>query len=291
MRLLFVHGIAQGGKDEKELAETWRETLVEGLGKHNVTLPADTTIDFPYYGDILDDYVRRSTLPMPEDVISKGPGENRKFENFLQLAVEEMSEKAGISDEEVEAQLEPGQVREKGIQNWEWVQGIVKAIDQRFTGAVDFTMKKFLKEVFVYLDWNKARKAVEDTVVKMITDEPTVVIGHSLGSVVSYRVLAEHADKMDLRGYVTIGSPLGIKAISTKLALLGMLEQPSKNGWYNAYDERDIVALNALDGKYFPVDPAVENFNGVKNKTKHRHGIIGYLNDKSVAGRIHRYMS
>ena len=287
MRLLFVHGIAQGGKNWKDLASAWRDTLVEGFKTIDAKLPDGISIDFPYYGDILDDYVRRSTLPMPDDVISKGPGGNRDFEKFLQLTVEEMRKEAKISDAEIEAEMDPDKAREKGIQNWEWVQGIVKAIDNRYTGAVDFTLKKFLKEVFVYLDWKAARAAVEKTVTNKITDEPTIVVGHSLGSVVSYRVLAEHADKMDLRGYVTVGSPLGIKAISTKL---GMLAQPSPNGWYNAYDERDIVALNPLDGTHFPVDPAIENFNGVRNKTKNRHGIIGYLNDKKVAGYINSFM-
>ena len=36
----------------------------------------------------------------------------------------------------------------------------------------------------------------------------------------------------------------------------------------------------------FAVTPAIENFDGVDNQTDNRHGIVGYLNDKSVAERI-----
>lgn len=287
MRLIFVHGIAQGGKLPADLSDTWRKTLIEGLLKNNARLPDDTHIDFPYYGDILDDFVRRSALPMPEDVVAKGPGQDRQFENFMQSALDEMRIGAGITDAEIEVGMEPNEFREKGVQNWEWVQGIVKAIDHRFTGVVDFSIKSFLKEVYVYLDWKAARTAVEKTIINLLTGEPTVVVGHSLGSVVAYGVLREHGANMNLRGFVTVGSPLGIKAISAKL---GLLDQPSPRGWFNGYDERDIVALNPLDRSYFPVDPAIENFNGVRNKTKNRHGIIGYLDDPKVAARIHGFM-
>jgi len=79
-----------------------------------------------------------------------------------------------------------------------------------------------------------------------------------------------------------------IKAINSKL---GLLENPSENGWFNAYDERDIVALNPLDREHFPVDPYVKNFNEVDNQTDNRHGIVGYLNSKEVASQVAQYLS
>jgi hypothetical protein len=47
-----------------------------------------------------------------------------------------------------------------------------------------------------------------------------------------------------------------------------------------------VVALYPLDADNFPVDPAVENHNGVLNSTDNRHGIDGYLDDQKVASRI-----
>ncbi|MGZ4895289.1 MAG: hypothetical protein ACXVJ0_02545, partial [Candidatus Angelobacter sp.] len=60
--------------------------------------------------------------------------------------------------------------------------------------------------------------------------------------------------------------------------------------WFNAMDERDVVALYPLDPNCFPLDPinpAIENKRDVRNNTTNRHGIGGYLNDKEVAKRIY----
>ena len=58
-------------------------------------------------------------------------------------------------------------------------------------------------------------------------------------------------------------------------------------GWFNAMDQRDVVALYPLDGTHFPIDPAIENKTDVDNDTENRHGISGYLTDKVVAKRIY----
>ena len=55
-------------------------------------------------------------------------------------------------------------------------------------------------------------------------------------------------------------------------------------------DERDVVALYSLEPAFFPLDPAnppIENKRDVRNRTRNRHGISGYLDDKEVAKRIY----
>ena len=61
---------------------------------------------------------------------------------------------------------------------------------------------------------------------------------------------------------------------------------PPLAAWYNAFDTRDTIALYPLNKSNFPVTPEVENYDGVKNQTDNRHGIVGYLNDPQIAGRI-----
>jgi hypothetical protein len=61
--------------------------------------------------------------------------------------------------------------------------------------------------------------------------------------------------------------------------------------WYNAYDEGDIVALNPLKDPWFKTDPSINNYNRVKNHTDNRHGIVGYLNDVTVARCIAEALS
>jgi hypothetical protein len=114
-----------------------------------------------------------------------------------------------------------------------------------------------------------------------------VVVGHSLGSVVSYALLRREgqAQGWDVPLYVTVGAPLGVTAIKRRLR---PLSHPSCVGqWFNARDSRDVVALYPLDETNFPIDPRIENKNDVANHTSNRHSIAGYLDDKDVARRIH----
>ena len=57
--------------------------------------------------------------------------------------------------------------------------------------------------------------------------------------------------------------------------------------WFNAMDDRDVVALYPLDSEHFDVDPAIENKTDVDNFTENRHSIDGYLSDPVVAKRIY----
>lgn len=284
MHILMIHGRAQGGKNKTKLKKEWVDTLAVGLSAHGKSLPAGTVVDFPFYGDLLDDFVKKADLPTPAEVVQKGPGQNDEFERFQQAVLMEMKQEMRISDDEVEAVMPPGAPTEKGPENWAWVQAIARLLDDHFTPLTDFTIERFLKDVFLYLTRPAVTKAINKTVEDMLSAEPTIVVSHSLGTVVAYNVLKKNKAKLKLTKFVTLGSPLGIRAVSAKL---GLIENVAGNvGWYNAYDERDVVALNPLDSSYFRVNPSVINNNGVKNHTKNRHGIVGYLNDGGVGAAI-----
>jgi hypothetical protein len=284
MRILMIHGRAQGGKDPDELKAIWIETLKKGFAAAGLPYPDDLKIDFPFYGDKLDQFTTQAKLPTPQEVVAKGPGQDREFEEFMQSVLDEMRNRAAISDDEVAAEMDDDGTQEKGIQNWGWVQAIARVIDRHLTGAADFTIETFLKDVFLYVKKPAVTRGINKIIEEKLTDEPTIVVGHSLGSVVGYKVILENLSKLNLVKYITVGCPLGLTAISSKL---GLLQNPGgANGWYNAYDERDIVALNPLDNRYFPTDPVIVNDNNVSNQTDNRHGIIGYLNDAKVAKQI-----
>jgi len=284
MRILMVHGRSQGGKVADEVRDIWAKTLQRGFAAANVVWPAGIALDFPYYADVLDALAVKAALPDTENVIAKGSGSNAPFEQFLQSALAEMQLNAAISDVEVQAALDPAAPQEKGVQNWWWVQAIARTIDRRLHHTANFTIERFLRDVYVYVTQRDVTQRVNAIVEAALTSEPTIVIGHSLGSVVAYNVLRANRSRLDLRAFITVGSPLGLRAISSKL---GIVENPAGAGnWYNAYDQRDVVALNPLSDRYFPADPAIENSNHVRNETGNRHGIVGYLNDVDVAARI-----
>ena len=289
MRLLLVHGRGQGGLKAADLQDTWIKTLRDGYKDAHITYPDSLEVDFPYYADALDARVAKSKLPLPQNVTPKGDGETTPYEEFVRDSLKEMQKNAGISDADVQAEAGPLPPTEKGIANWRLTQAIARLIDRRLTGVASYSIDTFLRDVYLYVTDRNTAREINAIVAAKLTGEPTVVVGHSLGSVVAYKVLLEQGTKVKLRRYVTVGSPLGIKTIASKL---GVLKYPAADlPWYNAYDEGDVVALNPLKDPYFKTDPEITNYNQVRNKTDNRHGIIGYLNDKTVAQRIAEALS
>lgn len=283
MRILFVHGRAQGGRDPEALCRIWVDTLKEGLAAAGKSLPTAIRVDFPFYGDKLDEFTRAADLPTAAEVAAKGPGQDRDYEQFMQSALTEIYERSALTEADVVAAADGADVTEKGPANWGWVQAIARAIDRLTPRATDFTINRFLRDVYLYVNKPAVTSAINAIVEEKLTNEPTVVVGHSLGSVVAYRVIIDNLATMQLRRYVTVGSPLGLRAISTRL---GVPENPGRDGWYNGYDERDVVALNPLNSKFFPADPEIENNSGIRNASDNHHGIVGYLNDPDVAAAI-----
>ena len=103
-------------------------------------------------------------------------------------------------------------------------------------------------------------------------DEPTILIAHSLGTVIAYDALRAYAD-LDVSGLVTLGSPLSIGHFRTNLARTGesgdnlpVPEMLAK--WVNVYSEMDPLTLGRGIQRYFegggpngrgPVDREAEN--------------------------------
>ena len=109
MRVLMIHGIAQGGKVPAELKQTWIDTLKEGFVAARKPWPASVDFDFPYYGDELDRFVKQAALPTAAEVVAKGPGQNGDYERFLQSALSQIEANAAIPEPEGKVcMLKPG---------------------------------------------------------------------------------------------------------------------------------------------------------------------------------------
>jgi hypothetical protein len=281
MKLVLVHGRAQGRKDPAALRQEWMDALDQGLARAGLTPSSGLEVAFPYYGDTLDELVREVDADLLENVVAKGGGEDQQEADFRGEFLYELATAAGITDAEIVAQHPTGVV-EKGPQNWEWVHSILKALDRTPLGtpAID----AFTRDVYVYLSYPGVRRRIDEIVAEHVSG-PCVVLGHSLGSVVAYNVLRATPESEDVKRYVTVGSPLGVRAIQKKLDT--PLTMPAcTNAWYNAMDERDVVALRPLDAATFPIHPAIVNKTDVDNFTPNRHGIAGYLSDADVARAV-----
>lgn len=288
MKLIFIHGRAQGGYDPTYLKKLWTNTLITGLEKSNLTLPNDLEIEFPYYGDLLDQLVKeaKSKKSTIDDVRSNDFQFDGEEEiEFFQEYLAEIAEEADLTLTE-QAEINEILDKSRGFGNWKTVQKALVFLDQK--GILgDFVIKKATKDVFAYLTISSIREQVHECVKKSFNDTPCVVVGHSLGSVVSYLILVENP-QYQVKKLVTLGSPLGVRSLqkhfSEPIAIPSCIQSKE---WFNAYDDRDYVALNPLDSQYFNVFPPITNKRDVDNQTPNRHGIDGYLNDPIVAKTIY----
>jgi len=283
-KLLLVHGRDQQGKDPAALEAEWLNALRQGAKKLNRTLPANLEVAFPFYGDVLDKFAKQMDIPLSEDVKTRGESSvNEEFLAFQGELAEDIRTAAKITDAQVDAEYVPNQ-KPKGPLNWEWVQATLRALDKHGGGLSAQTLEIFTRDVFLYTRRAGIRDEVDSVVAKSLTEDATVVVGHSLGSVVAYSVLRNDQRTLRIPSFVTVGSPLAVRAIRDVYRPLRH-PQPVK-GWFNAFDKRDVVALYALDHEHFPIRPSIRNVDNVRNATSNRHGISGYLDDAGVAKEI-----
>jgi hypothetical protein len=265
------------------LQSNWLETLRRGAAKINRSLPERLDVVFPYYGDKLDEFARQFDLPLTTDIQAKGSPVNTDFLNFQAQVAEEMRQRAGVTDAQVLEEFGTN-TTEKGPQNWAWVQAIIRAIDRNAGGVSQSVLETFMRDVYLYTTRMGVRDNIDRIVGGALNETPCVVIGHSLGSVVAYNVLRNDRRPLNVRAYVTVGSPLAIRAVRDRFRPIGF--PTLARTWYNAFDPRDVVSLYPLDAANFPVTPSIENFGGVNNATDNRHGIVGYLDDADVAKHV-----
>ena len=280
-RVLLVHGRGQQGQDPAILKAAWLEAFKRGAAAAGKTIPVDVDFAFPYYGDTLDRFTREAAIPLTSDVATRG-GQDDEFLVFQAEMAESIRSASGVTDEQVDKEY-GSNPRPRGPLNWEWVQAILRAVDKYGGGLSQETLETFTRDVFLYSTRAGVRDAIDQIVTAQLTTDPTVVVAHSLGTVVSYSVLRRDTRTLHIPAFITVGCPLGLRAIRDQFR---PLKYPPADGWYNAFDKRDVVALYPLDSTNFPVMPAVENNAMVKNHTPNRHGIDGYLDDANVAKKI-----
>ncbi|WP_109506009.1 alpha/beta hydrolase [Nocardioides speluncae] len=291
--LVFVHGRAQQGKNATRLKGEWLDALDEGLAASGLTLPISREdTHFPFYGDTLDQLTRGIPADRAAEVIVRGDADPAE-EAFLSAVVEEMRTAYGVTDDAIREQLDAETI-ERGPRNWEWVLATLRALDKHVPSASAPSIALFTKDVHQYLTGSVVRRTIDGGVATAFpAGDEVVVVAHSLGTVVAYRLLTAQGKRegWQVPALVTLGSPHGVTAIRRVLAGEGVLRTPECVGsWFNAYDPKDVVALRPLTPEWFPLKPAkpaVVNHGDIDNQHSSHHGIEGYLGDPRTARAIY----
>ena len=321
--LVLVHGrsqqmppAARGGPAEEAAfvarkRQTWLAGLAKGLVLAGLPPVDEAVVRFPYYGNAFVDAIaarERAGLARPDLELDPGleAGTTPASTDAMILETAQLlgftpgREAAGTADDTAEAE-----------QAWQAYTGgleanfgpilrprILRSALQyvaRKTGATELVIERFLTDVGYYLDVPDIRRLVLDIVageVRKAADEhgSVIVVAHSLGSIVGYDLFDVLAGEVDVRLFVTTGSPLGYPVVQRNLlpAMPGSAPRgvPEVGGtavpWLNAFDVRDFVAL---------VHPLATFYRGSLQEERtfnpsDPHSIGDYLADPDVARPI-----
>jgi pimeloyl-ACP methyl ester carboxylesterase len=148
--------------------------------------------------------------------------------------------------------------------------------------------RAFARDVYDYLFVPDRRERMKASLRQRLDvgGGPFIVIAHSQGTMIAYDVLSEMPE-IDVRLFVTMGSPLGIQEVQDQLKrFIGRKSLPVPScvkRWINVYDDRDPVAAdeklaNDYTPKKFIEDVRVAN----PDSPAHPHSGTGYLSTEQV---------
>lgn len=195
-----------------------------------------------------------------------------------------------------------------------------KDLSLHFSSVSDLIMRRFFRDLDAYysqtfINIHGSECLVKDVIryelariIRKHKKKDILLIGHSMGSIIAYDVLTKTAPDVKIDTFITIGSPLGLPIIMSKIASeqknrlikkakLGAPENILRN-WFNFSDLKDKVALNYnLNNDYY------ENSNGIQvidqiiynnyeyNGRRNPHKVYGYLRAPEFAEVVYHFLN
>ncbi len=270
---VLVHGRGQERKKASGLTTSWVKGLNSGLKLAGGTEVRTADIRLPYYGDTLADLVTRRGGKRNAPDLEAVDGTER--------LLEEMATEAAMREGWQPPVVEEGFGLPKFLgPALDWLADHSK-IDER-------VIRAHLSDVAYYLADDGCRKAVLDIVREAVdgVTGPTVVIGHSLGSVVAYDFVSsgDLPSGMDVRLLLTAGSPLGLEIVRNHLPS-GARYPAGVRRWVSTYSRNDPVAIGHPIKSFYKGGAGVADLE-VNNPGESAHSITEYLGHKSVGAAL-----
>ena len=297
--IIGLHGL--GNKPPKKLLKKWwKDAMKEGLSNAGlkVKLPRFELI---YWADILYD------KPMDIKITDKN--------NPLFLS------EGYIKGENIPAE-KFSKTRQKVLS---FIEGSVSRIfmnddySPKLSGITDSLLKKYFSDLHVYYNsGSSVSPATEHNAKHLIRERASKIIKkyrkydiffvtHSMGSIIAFDILKFIIPEIKINTFVTIGSPLGLPVVLSRIAAenklsgnenSGMCTPPGiYNRWYNFSDPRDRVAFD-----FMLADDFCENSSGIKpldfivsnnyrvDGEKNPHKSYGYLRTPEFAAVLEEFI-
>ncbi|WP_406002596.1 hypothetical protein [Streptomyces sp. NBC_00829] len=293
-RVIYVHG--NGNKVRSELLKSQWDNALFGRDLADASRMAYWA---PIrYADPLPDFRSDPLDGGPDE--TEGPTPPEEFETPEKFT-ERVLERARSEDGEIPSESVPAGGRNDALTGWlsEMTYLADTLAEAEGTGAVTDSplealplpraartavfrrlVRRSFEDVYAYFFGGAGpaiRKVVKEAL-QGLDGAPVAVVGHSLGSIVAYEVLAELGCEVEL--FTTVGSPLAITEVQDQLAKPPAVPAGVR-AWRNASDLRDLVALDhTLRPEYAPTERVTDLL--VRNNSENHHGITEYLGNPQV---------
>ncbi|MFD5469489.1 hypothetical protein [Streptomyces sp. NPDC127105] len=281
-RIVGVHGIRQSRTSKEQLTNDWSRALNRGLGElGRPDLPANA-LELPHWTGLLARGANH--LGAEEDRFGAAVPLSEEEADFVATALEEV-----VRQEDLD-RIQQRELQTLGLpQLWPArLTRLVMAYDRCFPRGGGKLFVSRMREVRFYLYEPDLAAQVRALVAECFSGSTSVVIGHSLGSVIAYDLLrrGEVAPERTsgVRTLVTCGSPLTISSVRRGLNIADgePLKLSGDIAWVNVFDPGDFITggmgLSALSPEI--TDAEVDNGLGDP------HSALRYLRTTQVAGVI-----
>jgi hypothetical protein len=263
--IVAIHGIWMHQSMRTEMHDAWLAAMIDGL-RNIRSIHADSlSLECAYYGHEFND----------------GKADNEPDYSAIDLEV-------GLETDLVQAiaaKLDEEDAADSKMYLPGALQKALVAIQRsRLFEGRDSVLVAFVKQVHRYFEDTEFRSRVHDEVAAAMAHSPSMVIGHSLGSIIAYDWL-QHNQLDNPPALLTLGSPLGLEAIRRRLHQpLDRSRWPDgARTWTNVAAGHDAVAMvKELAPLYHPdiVD------RPCTNPRRSAHAALSYLPNIRVSKAI-----
>jgi hypothetical protein len=293
-RLVFVHGINNQEYSAQRIRDDWRNGLKQVWEKNGQKVDLNRVqIDAAFYGDVLDEQTR--TWDKRGKDVTEMSAEQSLIDDadVLQL-YQEYQYSLGISDEAI-MRYADSDVTEMGFPHKGWVKAVGRGLEAITPTRGLFLAKRFLPQAVTYLKRPGTADKIDALVKEQVfanshATQRLLVIAHSLGTVVTYRLLRALGNQISVDLYITLGSPLGVRMFH-KFLPTPRIRPSNVKRWINAADKNDFVALQTvLNRRTFGTDD-IEKIDNIQNGEADPHSIIAYLSNNSIGQEVANFLT
>ena len=283
--IIGIHGL--GNKPSKEILQNWwKESMLEGLKNTNQDFKFPE-FELLYWADILhekplDEAIKDKKHPLyltekyvPGKEVKKNA--NHDLRKKILDWYDEAADKIFLNEDmTINYSFIPDTI----------IHGYFKDLEAYYLNNT------ITSDGIIILARDQIRNRVIEALKKYRHDD-VFLIAHSMGSIIAFDILTFNLPKLKINTFTTIGSPLGIPFVRSKIALEQKvvlnddykLRTPAGvQKWYNLSDLEDVVAINYSLNDDFDknklgvkaVDFIVNNDYEIENE-ENPHKSFGYL--------------